>query len=141
MTNTTSKKSSTDKRLSNLIPGAKDPRTITSESKKAGRDRRRQWQAMMDLILKYQNMTFQDIKALAEDENAMAQLSVLEVTMIKYIQAWFKSDKMLVDMVNRHVGYAPQKIEIEPVSETDPAREVLEDRDADEIQDTTKTAD
>ena len=115
-------------------PWVKPP--ATPEQKKAGRDRKKQWQAMMDMILKYQNMTFQQIKELAEDENAMAQLSVLEVTMIKYIQAWFKDNKMLIDMVNRHVWYAPTKIELEAVKEVDPARQVLDSWDEDEIQDT-----
>lgn len=132
---TKSKKNSIDKRLANLIPWAKDPRTISNESKKAGRDRKKQWQEMMNKILKYQNMPFSDVLDLADNMEELWKLSLLEVTMIKYIAAGFKDNKMLVDMVNRHIWYAPAKIEIEPIRQMDPASQVLDQRSEDEIQD------
>lgn len=101
----TSKKKSS---LDNLIPWAKDPRTITSESKKAGRERRRNAMKMMDLLLEYQSMTKEQLQKLAGDPNS----TMLELLMVKYITGWMKDTRLLIDYMDRHVPKAPQKMEL-----------------------------
>lgn len=80
------------------------------ESKKAWRERRRQAQQMMDMILKYQHMTQQEMDEYVEQY--WSQLTILEHQMNRYVKQGGKDDKMLVDMINRHVPYAPTKTEI-----------------------------
>lgn len=104
----TSVKKSANKWHNNLIPWAKDPRTITSESKKAGRDRKRQAQRMMDMLLTYQNMTKSQIEELWKKED----LTVLELLMLKYVTSGMKDNKMLVDMIDRHIAKAPTQMEL-----------------------------
>lgn len=104
----TSIKKSANKWHNNLIPWAKDPRTITSESKKAGRDRKRQAQRMMDMLLTYQNMTKSQIEELWKKED----LTVLELLMLKYVTSGMKDNKMLVDMIDRHIAKAPTQMEL-----------------------------
>ena len=104
----TSEKKSGNSWRSNLIPWAKDPRTITSESKKAGRDRKRNWKKIMDLVLQYQSMTKDQLQKLAGDPNA----TMLELLMVKYITGWMKDTRILIDFIDRHVPKAPQKTEL-----------------------------
>ena len=104
----TSKKKSSNGWKSNLIPWAKDPRTITSESKKAGRDRRRNAMKMMNLLLEYQSMTKEELQNLAKNPNS----TMLELLMVKYITWWMKDTRLLVDYMDRHVPKAPQKMEL-----------------------------
>lgn len=104
----TSEKKSINGWKSNLIPWAKDPRTITSESKKAGRDRKRNWKKIMDLVLQYQSMTKDQLQKLAGDPNA----TMLELLMVKYITGWMKDTRILIDFIDRHVPKAPQKMEL-----------------------------
>jgi hypothetical protein len=63
---------------------------------------------MMDLVLKYKDMTKDQLEDIAKDKT----LTVLELLMIKYVTSGFKDNKMLMDMMNRHVPYAPTKTEI-----------------------------
>lgn len=102
----TSIKKSANKWHNNLIPWAKDPRTITNESKRAWRDRKRQAQRMMDMLLTYQNMTKSQIEELWKKED----LTVLELLMLKYVTSGMKDNKMLVDMIDRHISKAPTEI-------------------------------
>lgn len=104
----TSDKKSANKWHDNLIPWSKDPRTITNESKKAWWDRKKQAQKMMKMVLDYGNMTKQEIEELSKKED----LTVLELLMIKYVVTGMKDTKILVDMINRHVPYAPVKTEL-----------------------------
>lgn len=104
----TSVKKSANKWHNNLIPWAKDPRTITNESKSAWRDRKRQAQRMMDMLLTYQNMTKSQIEELWKKED----LTVLELLMLKYVTSGMKDNKMLVDMIDRHIAKAPTQMEL-----------------------------
>lgn len=104
----TSIKKSANKWHNNLIPWAKDPRTITNESKSAWRDRKRQAQRMMDMLLTYQNMTKSQIEELWKKED----LTVLELLMLKYVTSGMKDNKMLVDMIDRHIAKAPTQMEL-----------------------------
>ena len=105
---TTSKKTSSKAKRNprdNLIPGAKDPRTITSEQKKAGRERKRQAQRMMDKILEYQSMTVAELKKHASENSD--NMTVLEYTMAQYVIKGLKNDKIMLDMIDRHISKAP----------------------------------
>jgi hypothetical protein len=104
----TSVKKSANKWHNNLIPWAKDPRTITNESKSAWRDRRRNAMKMMDLLLEYQSMTKDELQNLASNPNS----TMLELLMVKYITWWMKDTRLLVDYMDRHVPKAPQKMEL-----------------------------
>ena len=79
--------------------------------KKEWRERKRQAQRMMDMILQYQTMTQEELKEMASRKD----LTVLELLMIRYVTQWMKDNKMLVDMLDRHISKAPteQKIEHE----------------------------
>lgn len=110
---TTAKKSKTSKktsRKSNLIPWAKDPRTITSAQKKAWRERKRQAQKIMGLVLEYQNMTTGELKKHMEKNKD--KLTVLEYTMMKYVTEGMKDKKIMLDMIDRHISKAPQQMEL-----------------------------
>ncbi len=78
----------------------------TPKDKSEWRDRRRQAQRMMDLVLKYQTMTKSDLEKLDQDK-----LTILELSMIKYVTSWMKDNKMLTDMIDRHISKAPQQLE------------------------------
>lgn len=76
--------------------------------KKAGRERRRNWKKIMDLVLQYQSMTKDQLQKLAGDPNA----TMLELLMVKYITGWMKDTRILIDFIDRHVPKAPQKTEL-----------------------------
>lgn len=113
MKSKTSKNTSKRNKNDNLIPWAftkvqgKQP---TPEQKKAWRERKRQAQRIMDMILKYQTMTTGDLREYMEKNKET--LTVLEYTMMKYVTEWMKDKKMMIDMINRHIPYAPTKTEI-----------------------------
>lgn len=83
----------------------------TPAQKSAGRERKRQAQKMMDMILQYQTMTKSDLEKLSQNKD----LTVLELLMIRYVVSGMKDNKMLIDMMDRHISKAPteQKIEHE----------------------------
>ena len=66
---------------------------------------------MMDMILQYQTMTKSDLEKLSQNKD----LTVLELLMIRYVVSGMKDNKMLIDMMDRHISKAPteQKIEHE----------------------------
>jgi len=97
---------------SNLIPWAKTKvrwEQPTPEQKKAGRDRKRQAQRMMDMVLQYQGMKKSDLEKLA----LKSDITILEALLVRYVLQGMKDNKMLVDMLDRHISKAPveQKIE------------------------------
>jgi len=81
----------------------------TPEQKKAGWERKRQAQKMMDMVLEYQSMTKEQLEALSNNKN----LTILEILMIRYVITGMKDNKMLLDMIDRHVPKAPQKMDID----------------------------
>ena len=83
--------------------------------KKAWRERKRQAQKIMDMILKYQAMT----KGQLEEISKNRDLTILELTMIRYVAGWMKNDKFLLDMLDRHISKAPTKVEQKEVEEFD----------------------
>ena len=81
------------------------------QAKREGRERKKQAQKMMDMILQYQTMTKSDLEKLSQNKD----LTVLELLMIRYVVSGMKDNKMLIDMMDRHISKAPteQKIEHE----------------------------
>lgn len=91
----TSTKSSVNKWHSNLIPWAKTKvkgEQPTPAQKKAGRDRKRQAQKIMGLVLEYQNVTTGELKEYMEKHKD--ELTVLEYTMMKYVTEGMKDKKI-----------------------------------------------
>lgn len=81
------------------------------KAKSEWRERRRQAQKIMDLILKFQSMTKKEIEEyIKEGEETM---DVGSIIILKYVEDLIKSPKMRIDWLNRHVSYAPQKQELE----------------------------
>lgn len=97
-------------REDNLKKFGKDkPSTQPDPSlKKAWRERKRQAQAMMDLILRYGTMTKKQLEKITSKKD----LTLLEQLMLKYVSWWMKDNKILIDFINRHVPYAPTKTEL-----------------------------
>lgn len=83
----------------------------TPEQKKAGRERKRQAQKIMSLVLEYQNMTTGELKEYMEKHKD--ELTVLEYTMMKYVTEGMKDKKIMLDMIDRHVSKAPTKQEVD----------------------------
>lgn len=77
--------------------------------KKEWRDRKRQAQKMMDLVLQYQCMNKADLEKLSQQSD----ITILEALLARYVLQGMKDNKMLVDMLDRHISKAPveQKIE------------------------------
>ena len=110
----TSGKSSVNKWHSNLIPWAKTKvkgEQPTPAQKSAGRDRKRQAQKIMDMVIKYQTMTTGELKEYMEKQKD--KLTVLEYTMMKYVTVGMKHKKIMLDMIDRHISKAPTQMELE----------------------------
>lgn len=82
----------------------------TPEQKKAGRERKRQAQKIMSLVLEYQNMTTWELKEYMEKHKD--EMTVLEYTMMKYVTEGMKDKKIMLDMIDRHIAKAPTQMEI-----------------------------
>lgn len=94
----------------NLKPFVKGvSQTAPAASKKEWRDRKRQAQRMMDMVLKYQTLTQSELIEMSKKKD----LTVLELLMIRYVTQGMKDNKMLVDMLDRHISKAPTEQKIE----------------------------
>lgn len=64
---------------------------------------------MMDMVLQYQGMKKSDLEKLA----LKSDITILEALLVRYVLQGMKDNKMLVDMLDRHISKAPveQKIE------------------------------
>ena len=110
MTKTPSKTPKKDPRA-NLRRWWFEKKQPTPEQKKAGRDRKRQAQKIMALVLEYQNMTTGELKKYMEKHKD--ELTVLEYTMMKYVTEGMKDKKIMLDMIDRHISKAPTKQEVD----------------------------
>lgn len=81
------------------------------QAKSAGRDRKRQAQKIMALVLEYQNMTTGELKTYMDKHKD--KLTVLEYTMMKYVTEGMKDKKIMLDMIDRHISKAPTQMELE----------------------------
>lgn len=118
----TSKENSKRNKNDNLIPWAKDPRTITSESKKAWRERRRKELKMQEVVMELMTMWLNDMSL--EDLKKEYYNSVdwklqpkgdkkpIDHIIASYIMKSIKDPNMMKDIINRYIGYAPSKMEL-----------------------------
>jgi len=92
----------------NLTPFTSD-RQPTPEQKKAGWERRREAQKIMDEIMQLADMPYADIKALLEDIKVHPEKHTLrEVKLAQYLM----DKKYTVDYLDRHISKAPQEIDV-----------------------------
>lgn len=81
----------------------------TPEAKKAGWERRREAQRIMDTMLNIVSMTVEQLKKLQVDVKEHPENhTVQEVMLIKYLG----SEKYIVDYLDRHISKAPQQTDI-----------------------------
>jgi hypothetical protein len=108
--NETSERTSGNKGHDNIIPwqGLKNWQP-SPELKKAWRERKRQAQIIMDKMLRYGEMTVEEIKA--EISSKWEKMTVQDYLITKYVLAGTKSEKMLVDRMDRHISKAPTQID------------------------------
>lgn len=83
----------------------------TWAQKSAGRERRRQAQQIMDKMLRYSEMTVEDLEN--EIKTKGKKMSVQDYLITKYVTSGTKSEKMLVDWMDRHIAKAPTQMEID----------------------------
>lgn len=106
----TTTKSTKKSKLDNLVNWRFQHVQPTWEQKSAWRERKRNAQKIMDLILQFQTLTKKELEQLAEDSKDT--MTILEAQMVQYVLYWSKDKKMLIDMMNRHISYAPAQQEI-----------------------------
>lgn len=82
----------------------------SAELKKAGRERRRQAQRIMDKILELQGMPFSELANMMKKEN-LWDMTAADVICLRYVNDVMKG-KLIVDFLNRHISYAPQDYNI-----------------------------
>lgn len=78
----------------------------TPEQKRAGRERRREAQMIMDMVMNYSNMTVWELKAIAQKKGD--NMTIMEARIMKYVS----NDKYLLDWLDRHIPKAPAQTEI-----------------------------
>lgn len=106
----TSGKTSGNKGHDNIIPWQWLKNWQPSPAAKAAWwERKRQAQVIMDKMLRYGEMTVEEIKA--EIASKWEKMTVQDYLITKYVLAGTKSEKMLVDWMDRHISKAPQQIE------------------------------
>jgi len=81
----------------------------TNEQKAAWWERKRQAKIIMDKMLCYGHMSVAELKR--EIASKWENMSVQDYLITKYVLAGTKSEKMLVDRLDRHISKAPTQIE------------------------------
>lgn len=110
-------------KIENLTPFSKDNQP-TSQAKSAGWSRRKKAQKMMDLIEKYTEMPYKDFAAFLEKiKKNTNKYTVEEVFLANYVAKMTRSDKMMLDYLDRHVPKAPQDIKFENIG--DPLTKII----------------
>lgn len=95
-------------KLVHFKKGGKQP---TPEAKKAGWDARRERLAILDELWKLRKMSMKQIRKLQEDiVKHQEKHTLLEVKLANYITS--KSERLLTDWLDRHLGRAPQQIDV-----------------------------
>ena len=88
----------------------KPPANPTSAQKKAGWDRKRQAQQIMDKMLEFKDMTLQEFRAFENDIKANPDKhTVIELKLAQYIS----EKKNTIDFLDRHISKAPIQQEVE----------------------------
>lgn len=100
----------------NPIPGnkkfGKDQGQPTPEQKRAGWQRRRQAQEMMDKVREYMKMPQDKFMELLNDiKSNPSKYTVEEVLLYKYATKAFNGDKFMLDWFDRNISKAPTQLE------------------------------
>jgi len=110
------KNSKIDKRLENLRPNMGRFKTApqpSPELKKEGWARRKEAQLIMDTIKKYSSLSFKELSELLDDVKAHPEkYTVNEIRLMNYVAKTTRSDKFLLDWIDRNVSKAPQDLDI-----------------------------
>jgi len=94
------------------------------EAKKAGWERKRQAQKMMDKISEYMEMTQKDFMELLNDiKNNPDKHTVGDILLYKYATKAFNGEKFMLDWFDRNISKAPSQLE---GSDGEPIRLVIE---------------
>lgn len=94
--------------IPNNVPFTPD-RQPTPEQKKAGWERRKEAQKLLDLIKDMGDMSYRDIKALLDDVKVHPENHTLkEVKIAQYLM----KEKFTVDYLDRHISKAPQEVDL-----------------------------
>lgn len=94
--------------IKNLTPFTSE-RQPTPEQKKAGWERRRARQEIMDLMTKLRNMSVKEFDELKEDvKKNPDRHTVLETKLMQYIT----KERFTIDFLDRNVGRPPQDIDV-----------------------------
>ena len=94
----------------NLIRIGHDKPQPSRASKKAGWDRRRERMKIMDNMMKYSDMTLEEIKNIQVDiKKNPWKYTLLEVNTIRYLA----NPKHFVDFLDRHIAKAPQGVKVD----------------------------
>ena len=80
----------------------------SAAAKSAGRKARKQGQMIMDKLIEYQTMTSAQLEKIKKKKG----VTIIELLLVQYVSRWFDDDKMLSDLLNRHISYAPSKHEV-----------------------------
>lgn len=89
------------------------PNSFTKENqpsplaKKEGRNRKREAQAMMDRIKKYQKLPLWEIQEILADKEKMKELPGEDIMALQYAVKSIKTDKFILDRMDRNVSKAP----------------------------------
>lgn len=87
----------------------------TTEAKLKGWERKKQSQEMMDLIVRYHDMSYKKFSHLVEDLKIhMDKYTMQEIMAIRYMQraTSLVNESYLIDYMDRHVSKAPQDLDI-----------------------------
>lgn len=85
----------------------KPPANPTPAQKKAGWDRKRQAQQIMDKMLEFKDMTLQEFQAFQDDIKANPDKhTVIELKLAQYIS----EKKNTIDFLDRHISKAPVEL-------------------------------
>lgn len=81
----------------------------SSAAKKAGWERRRQAQKIMDMLLELQDMTLEEFQKLQDDvKRNPGKHTVIEMKLAQYLSR----EKFTVDFLDRHISKAPVQQEL-----------------------------
>ncbi len=79
----------------------------SGEAKSEGWKRKRYAQQFMDKVMEYQELSLEEFERIEKEvERSKAKYTIRDVMAIKYVSKGLKSDKFLLDWVDRHVSKA-----------------------------------
>lgn len=80
------------------------------ELKSKGRERKREAKKLMDYFMLMSEKSISEVEKIVKEK--WKDMIVREALICQYIIAWFKDKKIMQDIINRHVSYAPIKQEV-----------------------------